>query len=106
MQFEWNGEQGRPYGDDEPRSTEVHASEPERGHILFHLALPLEDVGAWLPDHGRDGPLDWRVMRQGDNGRRFEVERFSSRCEAEAYALTLEQRGHKQLYWATRCDEP
>jgi hypothetical protein len=34
-----------------------------------------------------------------DSGNVFEVDRFTSRCEAEAIVRTCEARGHKQTYW-------
>lgn len=45
----------------------------------------------------------WRVMRQDDNGNRFEVTVCASRGEAEAAAQRYEARGHKQLYWVEAC---
>jgi hypothetical protein len=56
----------------EPRVAEVYANDDERRHILFHLALPASDV--WTPESGRDGDDLWRVVRQDDNGHRFEVQ--------------------------------
>ncbi|MGW6918254.1 SPOR domain-containing protein [Kitasatospora sp. NPDC054939] len=41
----------------------------------------------------------YRVMRQDDNGNRFEVAAGLAREEAERLAEEFEARGHKQLYW-------
>ncbi|MEV7779324.1 SPOR domain-containing protein [Kitasatospora sp. NPDC088351] len=41
----------------------------------------------------------FRVMRQDDNGNRFEVAKGLGRAEAEEVAARFEARGHKQLYW-------
>lgn len=41
----------------------------------------------------------YRVMRQDDNGNRFEVDRGLTREAAETLAKMLEARGHKQTYW-------
>lgn len=45
------------------------------------------------------GRKSYRVMRQDDNGNRFEVARGLERAEAERLAAEFEARGHKQLYW-------
>lgn len=41
----------------------------------------------------------YRVMRQDDNGNRFQVADRLGRAEADALAAQFEARGHKQLYW-------
>ncbi|MCA9646960.1 MAG: SPOR domain-containing protein [Polyangiaceae bacterium] len=45
---------------------------------------------------------DWVVMRQDDNGNRFELERYATEAEAQAVADSFERRGHKQLYFVTQ----
>jgi vacuolar-type H+-ATPase subunit H len=45
-----------------------------------------------------DGDV-WVVWRQDDNGNRYEVARVASRADADALAVTMESRGHKQTYW-------
>jgi hypothetical protein len=52
-------------------------------------------------DPGGRGPetASWTVWRQDDNGNRYEVSRHADRAEAEAVAATMENRGHKQIYW-------
>ncbi len=42
----------------------------------------------------------WRVMRQDDNGNRFEVESGLTETQARERAEALTETGHKQLYWA------
>jgi hypothetical protein len=54
-------------------------------------------------DPADGGELDrWVVWRQDDNGNRFEVARKDSRADAEELAVTMEARGHKQLYWVAK----
>ncbi|MFD9305573.1 SPOR domain-containing protein [Streptomyces sp. NPDC060048] len=53
----------------------------------------MNDSGALLP---------WLVIRQDDNGNRYRVGRYPTRAEAQKVADSLEDRGHKQLYWIER----
>ncbi|MFE1952743.1 MULTISPECIES: SPOR domain-containing protein [Streptomyces] len=46
--------------------------------------------------------LPWQVIRQDDNGNRYRVGRYATRAEAESIADSLDERGHKQLYWVER----
>ncbi|WP_329197954.1 MULTISPECIES: SPOR domain-containing protein [unclassified Streptomyces] len=46
--------------------------------------------------------LSWLVIRQDDNGNRYRVGRYASEAEAQKVADSLEDRGHKQLYWVER----
>jgi hypothetical protein len=41
----------------------------------------------------------WAVMRQDDNGNRYEMTTVATREEAERVVETYTARGHKQLYW-------
>jgi hypothetical protein len=41
----------------------------------------------------------WLLLRQDDNGNRYEISRFPTREEAEDAAAKFEARGHKQLYY-------
>ncbi|MFE5730571.1 MULTISPECIES: SPOR domain-containing protein [unclassified Streptomyces] len=53
------------------------------------------------------GPvLPWLVIRQDDNGNRYRVGRYATRDEAQKMADTLDDRGHKQLYWVERVGSP
>ncbi|MFJ4484426.1 SPOR domain-containing protein [Streptomyces longwoodensis] len=47
-------------------------------------------------------PLPWLVIRQDDNGNRYRVGRYATRAEAQKIADSLDDRGHKQLYWIER----
>jgi len=47
----------------------------------------------------------WKLLRQDDNGNRFEISRFSSRSEALEILAEFEKRAHKQTYWLEACDE-
>jgi cell division protein FtsN len=42
------------------------------------------------------------VIRQDDNGNRYRVGRYATRAEAQKIADSLDDRGHKQLYWVER----
>ncbi|GAA2654007.1 SPOR domain-containing protein [Streptomyces virginiae] len=53
----------------------------------------MNDSGALLP---------WLVIREDDNGNRYRVGRYATRAEAQKVADSLEDRGHKQLYWVER----
>lgn len=53
----------------------------------------MNDSGAVLP---------WLVIRQDDNGARYRVGRYATRAEAQEIADSLDDRGHKQLYWVER----
>jgi cell division protein FtsN len=44
----------------------------------------------------------WLVIRQDDNGNRYRVGRYATRAEAQQIADSLDDRGHKQLYWVER----
>ncbi|MFI5981682.1 SPOR domain-containing protein [Streptomyces sp. NPDC098789] len=53
----------------------------------------MSDSGALLP---------WLVIRQDDNGNRYRVGRYPTRAEAQKVVDSLDDRGHKQLYWVER----
>jgi hypothetical protein len=40
----------------------------------------------------------WAVLRQGDDGERYEVARLESRSDADSVVAALEARGHLQRY--------
>lgn len=46
--------------------------------------------------------LPWIVIRQDDNGNRYRVGRYATRAEAQRIADSLDDRGHKQIYWVER----
>lgn len=52
-------------------------------------------------------PTGFVLVRQDDNGHRFEVERFSNRATAEARLAELASTPyrHKQSYWVEETDE-
>ncbi|MFE1380793.1 SPOR domain-containing protein [Streptomyces sp. NPDC058740] len=53
------------------------------------------------------GPvLPWLVIRQDDNGNRYRVGRYATEAEAQKIADSLDDRGHKQLYWVERIGSP
>ncbi|MFG3350065.1 SPOR domain-containing protein [Streptomyces sp. NPDC048018] len=53
-----------------------------------------------MSDSGPD--LAWLVIRQDDNGNRYRVGRYATKDEAQKVADSLDDRGHKQLYWVER----
>ncbi|WP_028811855.1 hypothetical protein [Streptomyces flavidovirens] len=53
----------------------------------------MNDSGAVLP---------WLVVRQDESGNRYRVGRYATRAEAQEIADSLDDRGHKQLYWVER----
>ncbi|MER6390275.1 SPOR domain-containing protein [Streptomyces sp. NPDC059382] len=53
----------------------------------------MNDSGALLP---------WLVIRQDDNGNRYRVGRYPTRAEAQKVIDSLDDRGHRQLYWVER----
>ncbi|MFD3661726.1 SPOR domain-containing protein [Streptomyces sp. NPDC058659] len=57
----------------------------------------MSDSGAVLP---------WLVIRQDDNGNRYRVGRYATKDEAHKVADSLDDRGHKQLYWVERIGTP
>lgn len=57
----------------------------------------MSDSGAVLP---------WLVIRQDDNGNRYRVGRYATKDEAQKLADSLDDRGHKQLYWVERIGQP
>ncbi|GAA3054364.1 SPOR domain-containing protein [Streptomyces glomeratus] len=46
--------------------------------------------------------LPWLVIRQDDNGNRYRVGRYATRAEAQKIVDSLDDRGHRQLYWVER----
>ncbi|AJF67092.1 MULTISPECIES: SPOR domain-containing protein [Streptomyces] len=50
--------------------------------------------------------LSWLVIRQDDNGNRYRVGRYATKDEAQKIADSLDDRGHKQLYWVERVGSP
>ncbi|MFJ8664933.1 SPOR domain-containing protein [Streptomyces sp. NPDC093600] len=53
------------------------------------------------------GPvLSWLVIRQDDNGNRYRVGRYATKDEAQKIADSLDDSGHKQLYWVERIGQP
>ncbi|MFJ9825909.1 SPOR domain-containing protein [Streptomyces sp. NPDC101160] len=57
-----------------------------------------------MSDNGAD--LAWLVMRQDDNGNRYRVGRYATEDEAQRIADSLDDRGHKQIYWVERIGQP
>lgn len=48
----------------------------------------------------------WSLLRQDDNGNRFEMARFATREAAERAAEEFQARGHKQLYYVEPARSP
>ncbi len=84
---------------DEPAMIEVHANTRDFEHLRFHMPVPTGEIWRWTPDPLIASPKTWVVVRQDDNGHRYEIGAFTSSCEADAAAKAFEARGHKQMYW-------
>ncbi|WAS96717.1 hypothetical protein [Nannocystis punicea] len=63
------------------------------------LAIDDADVTRVDPQIDLERLPRWALIRQDDNGNRFEIARFRSYTKAYAQERTLTARGHKQLYW-------
>jgi len=50
------------------------------------------------------GAGQWLLLRQDDNGNRYEMARFATREAAEGAAAEFQARGHKQLYYVEPAD--
>lgn len=98
-QFQSDSLGQRVAGDGLARNIEIHANDRELGHLAFHVGVAFDAIDHWSPDPTHVAPACWKVMRQDDNGNRFVVEAYTSRCEAEAEATRMTALGHKQLYW-------
>ncbi|HEY8979176.1 MAG TPA: SPOR domain-containing protein [Streptomyces sp.] len=49
--------------------------------------------------------MPWLVIRQDDNGNRYRVGRYATRAEAQEIADSLDDTGHRQLYWVERAGQ-
>jgi hypothetical protein len=94
------GETGALIDENTAQWTEVLGNQRERGHLVSHLGFdPVPRVSLWKHPTCEIGPLDWRLLRQDDNGHRFEAGRYSSACEARFAQEEFERHIHKQFYW-------
>ncbi len=78
------------------RYVAVLSIDPDIDHVLHHFAFPT----TWRIDL-KDAPLPiepWSLFRQDDNGNRFHIRDFDSKCSADCARREFEGRGHKQLY--------
>jgi hypothetical protein len=66
------------------------------------LGLREREVLWWDPAIAVDALPRWIVVRQDDNGNRFECESLLSRSAAVSLCETMTARGHKQEYWVER----
>ena len=81
----------------------VAACQAMRG-VSFLVAVTF---AAEIGDVRRFEPLlPWLVIRQDDNGNRYRVGRYATEGEAQKVADSLDDRGHKQLYWVERIGTP
>jgi hypothetical protein len=88
----------------QPGRCQVHASQCDVDHVLFHLGPPETALRDWGPASGLAVKPPFRVVRLDDNGYMAELGLFTSRCEADATAKMYEERGHKQTYWVERVE--
>ena len=73
----------------------------QRGAAGDSLADELLDQVFRPEFFGATSGAVWCVMRQDDNGNRFEVVADLSREDAQARLDHLEASAHKQFYWVT-----
>jgi hypothetical protein len=57
-------------------------------------------IAPQTPDSQNQAGGTWLVRRQDENGTQFGVQGGLSKEEADNLVSKLEQRGHKQSYWA------
>jgi hypothetical protein len=60
---------------------------------------PLDGKPGWNEAISVEGLPRWRLMRQDDNGRRFEMETFTAPRKARERLQAYEALHHKQIYW-------
>ncbi len=85
-------------------TAELHANSDDLDHILLHLDITHGELHRWVPDNCPPLPKRYVLMRQDDNGVRYEVTRATSECEMTKLTREYEARGHKQTYWWERAD--
>jgi hypothetical protein len=79
-------------------SVEVQSPDLDIEHVRHHLPVPVAEIWPW--GNGTvPAPQRFLLVRQGDNGNRFEVKSFTSSCEAQSAVRAFESLGHKQTYW-------
>ncbi|QNP70430.1 SPOR domain-containing protein [Streptomyces roseirectus] len=49
--------------------------------------------------------LPWLVIRQDDSGNRYRVGRYATQAEAQKIADSLDNTGHRQVYWVERAGQ-
>lgn len=73
--------------------------------LLDTLGLDLSDIPmlngkpGWNEAISMEGLPRWRLMRQDDNGRKFEIETFTAPRKARERLRAYEALHHKQIYW-------
>lgn len=73
--------------------------------LLDTLCIDLSDIPmldgkpGWNEAISVEGLPRWRLMRQDDNGRRFEMETFTAPRKARERLQAYEALHHKQIYW-------
>jgi hypothetical protein len=82
-------------------SVEVQSPDLDIEHVRHHLPFTLGEIAPWElePALRVVAPRSFLLVRQDDNGNRFEVKSFTSSCEAQAAVRAFESLGHKQTYW-------
>ncbi len=93
---------GAPVPPGADRFTMVFASEHDYAHLAHHLPVTLRHVCMTVGYTQISAHRPWSLTRQDDNGNVFFIDRFSSRCEADAALAKFEALGHKQTYFVGR----
>lgn len=88
-------------GRDDLSSMEVQTPDLDIDNARHHLPLSIDEIWPWERNPGGIivVPRPFLLVRQDDNGNRFEVKSLTSRCEAQAALAVFEALGHKQTYW-------
>ncbi|MFG2036902.1 hypothetical protein [Dactylosporangium sp. NPDC048998] len=98
-----------PDGDADALDPEEH-SWPTLSGLGTRVEQILRTAEQQAADHLRQAEKDarkvraraeaglWVVLRQGDDGERYEVARLESRSDADSVVAALEARGHLQRY--------
>ena len=85
----------------DPSSVEVQTPDLDIEHVRHHLPFTIGEIWPWEFDPALrfHAPRSFLLVRQDDNGNRFEVKSFTSQCEAHTAVRAFEALGHKQTYW-------
>jgi hypothetical protein len=81
---------------------ELSSNDTDLEHVHHHLGIGELLSRSDAPSGDAPPRGTHLLMRQDDNGHRFEIRRFHSELAARCALATYEARGHKQLYTLER----